>query len=472
MGSRQTQLEDSDARNQVSWRALLRSGYVSRFLVLCLAIWLHAANSMLAATTLPSAVAEFGGAHLISWAFTLYLLGSILAGAGAGLLVRRFGLQRGFVLSSALYAVGSGICALAWSMEIVVFGRLLQGLGGGALLALTYIALNRNFPRAFLPRLLALISVTWSTSSFCGPLIGGLFSTYGVWRLGFAAFVLQAVIFLVLVVLTGEEDDTSDVGDAARFPIWRLAILSTAIMSVAIAGALFTPIGSPVLCILALLLIYVFLRLDRSRGAARMYPEQTLNINHPVGAGLFMILCASMATMSFLVYGPFFLELLYGVSPLAAGYIVASEAVAWGTCAILFSGFSKAHETWAIRIGTSIVALGVAGFAFAMPSGNIVLVIACGVGQGAGFGLMWGYLVRRLTAHVAEAERDVMSSSIPTTQQIGFAVGAAAAGIVANAAGLGDGISHAAARSVSFWIFIAFVPLVILALPAAWKLSR
>ena len=40
---------------------------------------------MLAATTLPGAVNEFGGANLIAWAFTLYQLGSITAAAGTGL---------------------------------------------------------------------------------------------------------------------------------------------------------------------------------------------------------------------------------------------------------------------------------------------------------------------------------------------------------------------------------------------------
>ena len=44
------------------WSALLKSGNLTRISILCLGIWLHAANSMLVATTLPSAVNEFGGA--------------------------------------------------------------------------------------------------------------------------------------------------------------------------------------------------------------------------------------------------------------------------------------------------------------------------------------------------------------------------------------------------------------------------
>ena len=44
-------------------------------------------------------------------------------------------------------------------------------------------------------------------------------------------------------------------------------------------------------------------------------------------------------------------------------------------------------------------------------------------------------------------------------QRIGYAVGAAAVGIAANLAGLGAGISVAAAKSAAFWVFASFVPL-------------
>ena len=66
----------------VGWRELLAREHLPRLLTLCLAIWLHAANSMLAATTMPEAVHDIGGLRLISWAFALYMMGSIVAAAG------------------------------------------------------------------------------------------------------------------------------------------------------------------------------------------------------------------------------------------------------------------------------------------------------------------------------------------------------------------------------------------------------
>ena len=57
------------SRRPVGWREILTRAHLPRLLTLCLAVWLHAANSMLTATTLPVAVGDIGGLRLISWAF-------------------------------------------------------------------------------------------------------------------------------------------------------------------------------------------------------------------------------------------------------------------------------------------------------------------------------------------------------------------------------------------------------------------
>ena len=83
---------------------------------------------MLAATTLPRAVIDIGGHQLIGWAFSLYQLGSILAGAATALLVVRFGLRVSLLGAASVYGVGSCLCAIAADMPTLLVGRLLQGL--------------------------------------------------------------------------------------------------------------------------------------------------------------------------------------------------------------------------------------------------------------------------------------------------------------------------------------------------------
>ncbi|TGR73520.1 MFS transporter, partial [Mesorhizobium sp. M1C.F.Ca.ET.193.01.1.1] len=65
----------------------------------------------------------------------------------------------------------------------------------------------------------------------------------------------------------------------------------------------------------------------------------------------------------------------------------------------------------------------------------------------------------------------IASAAVPTMQRIGYAVGAAVAGIIANASGFSDGLSRGAAATVAGWLFLAFVPLGIVGCLAALRMS-
>src|ERR1700689_4601014 len=134
-----------------SWREVAATGQLVQFVLLCLGVWLHAADSLLAATVMPAAVAEIGGVALINWALALYHLGSILASVATGALVGRLGLRGALILATLLYAVGCGASATAPSIGPLLAGRLLQGLGGGGMMALTYVAIHELFPERFRP---------------------------------------------------------------------------------------------------------------------------------------------------------------------------------------------------------------------------------------------------------------------------------------------------------------------------------
>ena len=177
-----------------SWKVLLTVEFLPKLALQILAVWLHAANSMLTATVMPSVVAEIGGIHLVSWAFALYLCGSIVAGASISLLVAQYGLRRTMISSTLVYAAGCLVCATAPDMSFMLAGRAIQGLGGGALLALVYISQDKFFPNYLVPKVVALLSTVWMISAFAGPLIGGAFATWGVWRLAFWSFVLQGLV--------------------------------------------------------------------------------------------------------------------------------------------------------------------------------------------------------------------------------------------------------------------------------------
>ena len=160
---------------------------------------------MLAATTMPAAIAEIGGGAYIGWAFMLYQLGSIVAGAATALLVTRLGIRRAMMIAALIYGIGGTLCATAPAMAVFLAGRAVQGYGGGWSIVLVYVAVSRFFPDNMVPRLMALISVVWSLSAFLGPLVGGTFSSLGMWRMAYWVFVFQPLILkdIVRLILDG-----------------------------------------------------------------------------------------------------------------------------------------------------------------------------------------------------------------------------------------------------------------------------
>ena len=174
----------------VGWTDILTRRHGPALALVCLGVWLHAANGLLVATMLPALVAEIGGAALVGWTISLYEIGTILTGAASGLLATRHGVRLPMSVAAAVFAAGCAVSALAPAMSVVLAGRLLQGLGGGGLMALAFVATGVLFPRPLIPRAIAAMSALWGVSAFLGPLIGGPLTSARLSTFGAGHFVV------------------------------------------------------------------------------------------------------------------------------------------------------------------------------------------------------------------------------------------------------------------------------------------
>ena len=453
-----------------TWRGLYASGLLSRFVVLCLGVWLHAVDTLVTATIAPAIVDDIGGVAYINWTVTLYEVGAIVAGAAVPMLSRQIGIKRLLQLAALAYATGCVIAGFAPSMSFLLLGRLAQGMGGGMLLTLCYLAIQTWFDQTWWSRLFGILAVIWGAGSLLGPLIGGIFAGLHSWRMTFFAFAAQAAVLWTMALLWLPTQTPSQ-SSTETFPVLPLLVLSAATMLIAGSGVA-SGIGMSILgSMLGAALLYLAARLDR-RASSRLFPARLLDFRHPVGAGLFMVFALSVATTGFWAYGPLILKILFGTQPIIAGYILAGEAVAWSLATVVVSRAPVSADRWLIRTGATLVALRAGGFALAVPTGLLAGMILCALLQGWGFGLCWPSIVHRMARCSDEGERSLAVTSPETMQRIGYAVGAAAVGIAANLSGLAAGISIAAAKAAAFWVFAAFVPMLILALICAWNFTR
>jgi hypothetical protein len=98
--------------------------------------------------------------------------------------------------------------------------------------------------------------------------------------------------------------------------------------------------------------------------------------------------------------------------------------------------------------------LGVALLMAPGPAATLLLPIAS---IGVGIGVCWAFIAQRVMTGAKHGEENIAAASVATVQQAGIAFGAAIAGLVANASGLGDGLHPTSIVRAAFWVPMAFV---------------
>ena len=215
----------------------------------------------------------------------------------------------------------------------------------------------------------------------------------------------------------------------------------------------------------------LFIRTDARMTSGNMLPRVAFLARHKVRSGLSMTLLLSLTLMTFSTYGPVILIHLHGLTPFSAGSLVMLEAIGWGSAAIAFSATPENREAMLIRTGSILVCVSLLALAWALANGPVWLVGTVVLVTKAAFGMMWGFIIKRVIGAAPKDERDRTSAMLPTTQQTGFAIGAALCGLIANGLGLSITADTESLKTVAFWLFAAFVPVAALGAAAAWHFT-
>ena len=445
-----------EVTTEAGWRALLAWHLALTLCVLLGGVLLHSMNVLITATLLPSVVAELGGANLMSWPTTAFVAASIIAASGTSLVSGRFGNRLAFSGGAVIYAAGAALCACAPSIGFVIAGRCVQGLGGGLLSALAYVLVRNVFPEPLWPKAFSLLAGVWSITVLIGPLIGGVFASYGHWR---GAFVTVAGIGCVLgagALFTLPVDRRSDQAVSRTFPAGRIALICGAIALLS-AASVAAGLSIKATLIAGTLVAFVLMMRTDRRASAPLLPSDAFSLRSGTGTGLWMILLMSVGYSPLAIYAPLFLQRLHGVSPLNAGYMVALASLAWTTAALAVASLSEEWPPRLIIVGPLAMGAGLAGVGVLMAPGPVEALILPIALIGAGIGAAWAFVLQRVMSGAKGGEENIAAASAATVQQAGIALGAAIAGLIANASGLDDGLDPGSVLRASLWVPLALV---------------
>ena len=135
-----------------------------------------------------------------TWTITSYLVSNAIIIPMTGWLSRLFGRKKYLIISITLFTFSSLLCGLSWNLQSLVFFRILQGIGGGALQPISQSILLETFPRKQHGMAMAIFGIGIMFGPIIGPLLGGWITDNWSWHWIFFINIPIGVISILMVL--------------------------------------------------------------------------------------------------------------------------------------------------------------------------------------------------------------------------------------------------------------------------------
>jgi EmrB/QacA subfamily drug resistance transporter len=388
-------------------------------------------------------------------AYTLVLASLLML---AGSTADRLGRRRVFQAGLAVFSLGSLLCAVAPSLELLVAFRVVQAIGGAMLTPVAMSILRNVFEdpgeRA---RAIGVFAAMFGISMALGPVLGGFLVSTISWR---AVFVVNLPIALAAIALTALFVPESRAPRARRIdPVGQLLVIAAlAALTYAVieAGRVgFGAVGIVILLALALTCFAALVLYELRRREPLL--EMRFFTSAPFAGASAIAVFVSAALGGFLFMSTLYLQDVRGLSPLHAGLYMLPTA----TMMVVFAPLSGRLVG---RFGArpSMVAGGVAVMASGLmltglaPETSVPFLLGAYAVFGFGFALVSPPIANTAVSGMPPAQAGVAAAVATTSRQVGITLGVAVLGAVAGSSlggEIGRGFAHA--TRPGWWIVAA-----------------
>ena len=188
--------EQSVARDFVQ---LPRRQVILTMVGLLLAMFLAALDQTVVSTAMPRIIADLGGFDRYTWVTTAYLVASTVSVPIVGRLTDIYGRKIFFIAGIAIFLVGSVMAGMSGSMNQLIASRAVQGLGGGVIMANSFVAIADLFPPEERGKFQGFLGVVFGMASVIGPTLGGFITDNFSWNWIFLINVPVGIPVLLLI---------------------------------------------------------------------------------------------------------------------------------------------------------------------------------------------------------------------------------------------------------------------------------
>ncbi|KAF2621179.1 MFS general substrate transporter [Macroventuria anomochaeta] len=313
---------------------------------MCLPLLLSALEGSVTNTALPTISDALNLGTKFSWVATAFLLASTIFQPLYSQLGDMWGRKIPMMTAVTVFAIGSAVCGVANSGAVLIFGRIVQGLGTGGIDLFAEMILCDIIPLRKRGPYLAIKHIVFAIGTCLGPLLGGVFAEIN-WRWCFyinipVCFIAFVIIYLWLDVGGGmKSQDVSVLGELMKVDYLGTGLLTFSVVmlliSLSTGGApnpwshwsIITPMVFSVLGFVAL----AFWERSKRCKYPIMPPHVFSNRTTVISFALTTI--HGFITYGFQFYLPPFFQAVKGSSPSQSGVEVMPTTLAVVMCAAI-----------------------------------------------------------------------------------------------------------------------------------------
>lgn len=429
---------------------LFSRGYLWITIGSCALVFLGAFESLAVTTIMPVVSADLDGASLYALAFAGPLATGVIGMVLAGNWSDRTGPVAPLYTSSVLFAIGLLIAGTAFTMPVMVAGRLVQGLGTGAVTVALYVVVARVYPARLHPSIFAGFAAAWVIPSLVGPFAAGIVTELLSWHWVFLGVVALVGIATAMVApaLRGLSDagpadagpayaDPTDAGQADKLDADSAQVVPTPWAFGRIAWAVLAALAVLALSLVSEidgigLLLAVAAAIIAIIAVRPLLPRGTLLARRGLPSVILLRGLAASAFFGGEVYLPYLFIDRYGFSPTLAGLALTLGALAWAGASWLQGRMrGTLGDATCTTVGSVLVLTAIlCAFLTALLGIPPALAIAGWVLGGGGMGLMYPRLSTLTLAFSRPDTQGFNSSALAIGDSLGSALSLALTGVV------------------------------------------
>ena len=266
----------------------------------------------------------------VAWTMTGYTLALASVIPLTGWAADRFGTKRLYLLAIVLFTMGSLLCAMATSLQMLVLFRVLQGLGGGMLMPLGMTILTRAAGPERVGRVMAVLGIPMLLGPICGPILGGWLIESASWHW---IFLINLPIGLIGFLYAFKALPPDVVEPSETFDWLGMLLLSPGLAAFLYGVSTVPETGtvwdSEVLvpAAIGLLLMALFVPWALNRRNAHPLVELRLFKNPRMTAAVIAMMIFALAFFGASLLFPLFFQMVHEETALKAGLLLAPQGI-------------------------------------------------------------------------------------------------------------------------------------------------